>query len=133
MTKTNISTCERKDTAVCTFDKETPKILAFDIHEWIYEHLRTNENENTTIQTDGLIRQVFIKFTQTRELRALFDSTKGTAIYKLVTCGISRVRLCPLAWARLLPEMPADVIQRTLHKFGTVQEITDEKWSTAYR
>jgi hypothetical protein len=51
MTKTNISTCERKDTAVCTFDKEIPKILSFDIHQWIYEHLRLNENENRTIQT----------------------------------------------------------------------------------
>ena len=54
MTKTHISTCERKYTLVCTFDKEIPKILAFDIHKWVYEHLRMNENENTTIQTDGL-------------------------------------------------------------------------------
>jgi len=105
MTKTNISTCERRDTVVCTFDKESPKILSFDIHEWIYERLRMNENENTTIQTDGLIRQVFIKFAQARELTALFDRTKGTAIYKLVTCGISRVTLCPPAWARGSPEL----------------------------
>ena len=34
--------------------------------------------------------------------------------------------------AKLLPEMPADVIQRTMRKFGTVQEIINEKWSNAY-
>jgi len=104
MTRKNISTCERKYTVVCTFDKEIPKILAFDIHQWIYGHLRMNEIENTTIQTDGLKRQVFIKFAQTRALTALFDRTKGTAIYKLVTCGISRVNFCPQAWTRGSPD-----------------------------
>jgi hypothetical protein len=34
--------------------------------------------------------------------------------------------------ANLPPEMPAEIIQRIMHKFGSVQETTDEKWSNAY-
>ena len=74
--------CERKDTVACTFDKESQKISAFDIYEWICEHLRLDEPEVTMIQIDGPHRQVFTKFTQTHTLWAIIDHTQGTAIYK---------------------------------------------------
>jgi hypothetical protein len=35
--------------------------------------------------------------------------------------------------ANLPPEIYVDVIRRAMHKFGTVEEITDEKWSNAHR
>jgi hypothetical protein len=34
--------------------------------------------------------------------------------------------------ANLPPEMPAEVIQRIMPTFDSVQETTDEKWSNAY-
>lgn len=50
--------CERKDTVACTFDKYSPKISAFDIYEWICEHLRLDKPEVTI---DGPKRQVYLQ------------------------------------------------------------------------
>ena len=68
-TKTLIyNMCERKDTVVCTFDKESPTISKFEIHEWTYNHLILDENEVKIIQTDGPKRQVCVKFVQAHTL-----------------------------------------------------------------
>lgn len=52
--------CDRNGTVMCTFYKESPKISAFDTHEWVNKHRRKDENEVTTIQIDGPKRKVFI-------------------------------------------------------------------------
>ena len=49
---------------VCTFYKESSKISAFDIHEWVNKYRRMDENEITTIQIDGPKRQVFITWSK---------------------------------------------------------------------
>ena len=80
-TKTLIyNMCERKDTVVYTFDKESPTISTFDIHEWIYNHLILDENEVKIIQIDGPKRQVCVKFVLAHKLKALLDRTQGTVI-----------------------------------------------------
>jgi hypothetical protein len=53
---------ERQNTIVCLFDKSSPKISEFDIHEWIYETLNLPEDDVQMVQMDGPSRQVFIKF-----------------------------------------------------------------------
>jgi hypothetical protein len=76
--------CERKDTVICTFDKGSPKISAFDIHEWIREQLRFDENE-VTIQIDGPKRQVFIKLAQAHKISksSLCRAGLGTKIVRV--------------------------------------------------
>jgi hypothetical protein len=44
---------ERKDTTVCTFDKRSPRITAYDIHEWIHQELQLDTDDVATIQIDG--------------------------------------------------------------------------------
>ena len=41
-----------KDTIVCMFDKEIPRITAYDILEWIYQKLRLEPEDVATIQID---------------------------------------------------------------------------------
>ena len=31
--------CERKNTMVCTFDRDSPRITALEIHDWINEKM----------------------------------------------------------------------------------------------
>jgi hypothetical protein len=44
---------ERKDTVMCSFDKDSPRITAYDIQEWIYVKLSLEPDEVMTIQVDG--------------------------------------------------------------------------------
>jgi len=55
---------EHQNTFVCTSDSKSPRISAFDIHEWIYKQLNLPENAVNMVQVDGPRRQVYIKFTE---------------------------------------------------------------------
>jgi hypothetical protein len=57
---------ERQNTLVCTFDPQSPRISAFEIHEWIHEQLRVDETAVTMVQIDGPRRQIYINFVDLR-------------------------------------------------------------------
>ena len=48
--------CERKNTLVCSFERDSPRISALDIHDWIFEKLAIPETEVRMIQIDGIKR-----------------------------------------------------------------------------
>jgi hypothetical protein len=52
----------KKYKIVCTFDKHSPKIRVFQIHEWLHDCLQIEEHEINTIQIDGPEREVFVKY-----------------------------------------------------------------------
>ena len=52
---------ERRNTTVCSFEPESPRISAFEIHEWIHDILRITEQKVNMIQIDGIRRKVYIK------------------------------------------------------------------------
>jgi len=50
----------------------SPKINAFQIHEWLHDTLRLNEDDIRVIQIDGTLRKVYIKFVDSgRMMRGL--------------------------------------------------------------
>jgi len=53
---------ERLNTLVCIFDPRSPRISAYDIHEWIHDQVHVREDTVSTIQINGTKCQVFIKF-----------------------------------------------------------------------
>ena len=64
--------CDRQNTIVCSFDMRSPKINAFQIHEWLHDTLRLNEDDIRVIQIDGTLRKVYIKFVDSgRMMRGL--------------------------------------------------------------
>jgi len=73
---------ERLNTIVCTFDPASPKITAFDIHEWIHNTLRIPEQNVTMIQIDGNKRQVFIKLSNNDCVQSMLKDTNGEEKYK---------------------------------------------------
>jgi hypothetical protein len=62
---------ERQNTVVCSFDPSSPRITAYDIHEWLHAALRIQENTVSMIKIDGIKRQVFIKFVDNETVHAL--------------------------------------------------------------
>jgi len=73
---------ERLNTIVCTFDPTSPRVTAYDIHEWIQQVLRTPEHSVSMIQIDGIKRQVFINLIDNAYVQALLRETNGQAEYK---------------------------------------------------
>ena len=66
---------ERQNTLTSIFDPKNPCISAYEIHEWINDHLRIPEHEVLMIQIEGQRRQVFIK--QSDELHRMLQATNG--------------------------------------------------------
>jgi hypothetical protein len=52
---------EHKNTLVCSFTKDSHRVSALDIHEWIHDKLRLREQDVTLVQIDGIRRQVYVK------------------------------------------------------------------------
>jgi hypothetical protein len=51
---------ERMNTLLCSFDHQSSRISAYEIHEWMHDVLHVLEATVTMIQIDGPRRQVFI-------------------------------------------------------------------------
>ena len=47
---------------LCVFDLKSPRISAYEIHDWIHTQTCLNEQELTMVQIDGTKQQVYIKF-----------------------------------------------------------------------
>jgi hypothetical protein len=84
---------ERQNTVVCSFDPSSPRITAYEIHEWIHAALRIQENKVSMIQIDGIKRQVFIKFVDNESVHALLRDTSGRAEYKYPNGELSIVNI----------------------------------------
>jgi hypothetical protein len=63
-----VNMTEREQTIVCAFDQRSPRVSAFDIHEWIYEIVHLQEYEVVMVQIDGLRRHVYINFREPQRM-----------------------------------------------------------------
>jgi hypothetical protein len=62
---------EAKIRLFVVFDPRSPRISAYDIHEWIHETMRLREEKVATVQIDGSKRQVYVKL---REYQRMSDT-----------------------------------------------------------
>jgi hypothetical protein len=131
---------ERHNTVVCSFDPFSPRITAYDIHEWIFATLRIPEHKVTMIQTDGIKRQVFTKLPDNESVHAILRETGGQAEYKYPSGELSMVNMAlagmgtkRIRVANLPPEVPNDMLRAALAPLGNMQGTHVEMWSKAYR
>jgi hypothetical protein len=131
---------DRQNTLVCAFDMRSPRITAFQIHEWIYEKMQLPENDVSMIQIDGLKRHVFIKFANTERMQHVLQETNGQMEFRRddgelpvvkiepAGMGVRRIRI-----ANLHPKVHDRIIREMLTKYGEVKDITEDAWSRIYR
>jgi hypothetical protein len=131
---------DRQNTVVCTFDASSPRITAFDFHEWIFAEFRIPERQILAIQVDVIKRQVFIKLRDKESVEDFLNKTGGQVRYKYPTgelyqvdislAGLGRKRI---RIANLAPEVPKVILRHALTTYGHITEIQNEKWSQQYR
>jgi hypothetical protein len=84
---------ERENTLVYTFDAQSPRITAYDIHEWIYETMHLEGTDVAMVQVDGPRRQVYIKLKECRRMQETLMSTNGQGEFRHSNGVISKVRI----------------------------------------
>lgn len=131
---------DRLNTLACIFDPRSPRISAYNIHEWIHDNLRLAEADIRMLQVDGPKRTVYIKFTDEERLKEVLQVTDGTCEYKHDSGEISQVRVelagmgtKKVRIAGLPPEVKENTVKEHLTQYGEIMRIRDEMWAAAYR
>jgi hypothetical protein len=71
----NVNMTERRNTIVCVFESNAPKLSAYEVHEWISGVLRIPEEEALYVQIDGQLRKVFIKMADRAVVTRVLQAT----------------------------------------------------------
>jgi hypothetical protein len=131
---------DRRNTIICAFDLNSPRITAHHIHDWIYESLKLPETDVRMIQIDGPRRRVYIKFNNSDRALSVLQETAGRREFRnepgelsvvhihWAGMGLRRIRL-----ANLPPEVPDRIIHGALSPYREVTEVHEDSWSKAYR
>jgi len=128
--------CDRQNTIVCSFDVRSPRINAFQIHEWLYETVRLTEDDVRLIQVDGPLRIVYVKFVNSECMMRVLQPMKGDLDFNHETGEISKVRVDiarvgtrRVRVSTLPPEVTEAQIMNAMTTYGEVKKIHDDVWS----
>jgi len=126
---------EGRNTIVCTFDPDSPRISALEIHEWIHAVLRIPEQKVNMIQINGTKRKVYIKMTDIEGVQDIIQGTGGQAEYKhtngeistlsvnMADMGTRKIRI-----ANLPPEVAEDTLRSSLAQYRKILSVKEETW-----
>ena len=138
--RTDISMSDRQNTIVCIFDPRSPRISAFNIHEWIHNKMRLEEDDIRMLQIDGPHRRVYLKFTSEERLKEVMSGTNGQLEYRHESGELSQVRIeiaglgiRKIRVAGLPPEVQDHIVKEHFSKYGDILSIRDDVWTAAYR
>jgi hypothetical protein len=131
---------EHRNTIVCTFDGDSIRISALEIHDWIHNILRIPEQKVNMIQIDGTKRQVYIKMTDNEGAQDKIQGTGGQAEYKhangeISTVGINKAGIGTRREriANFQPEVAGDTLRASLAQYGKILFVKEETWARIYR
>jgi hypothetical protein len=127
---------ERKNTIVCIFEAGSPRTAAFEVHEWLHEHLRIQEEHVRHLLMDGPRKQVYVKLVDEMQMQATLRAVGGrqefkhsngeisSVVIEATGLGTRKVRIATLA-----PEIRDATVRAALGKYGEVKAIREEQWN----
>jgi hypothetical protein len=131
---------ERQNTITCAFEPRSPRISAYEIHEWIYAQMCLEDQEILVVQIDGPKRHVYIKFRDSEQMREVLPSTCWKAEYRHTDGEISCVRISTAGMGirrvrigNISPEVPDGALRTVLARCGEVKDIQAETCYRFYR
>jgi multidrug efflux pump subunit AcrB len=98
----------RQNNIVCSFDRQSPRLSAYEIHEWFGANLTSKVEDVLLVQIHGAQRQVYIKFREYTTMNHILTTSRvegtvrhangeiSTARIEIVGMGTKRVRLANL-------------------------------------
>lgn len=130
----------RRNTLVCAFDMSSPRISAYEIHEWIHTSMRLNPEDVLMIQIDSTKRHVYLKLRDDNMTQHIIQMTAGQLKYKHPNGEVSNVKIemagtqtTRVRLANLPPEIGDNTVRNTLTQYGELKEIMHETWAATYR
>ena len=130
--------CDRQITF--SFDIRSPRINAFQFHEWLDDTFHIKEDEVRVVQIDGPLRKVHVKFISSENMMRVLQHIQGDINFHHVSGDISKVEfdiagigIRRVRVSTLPPEGTETQIKNVISNYGDVNKIQDEVWSQAYR
>lgn len=112
-----------------------PRVSAYDIHEWVEETLRLQENKVVIIQIGGARRHVCIKFRDPQRMQAILTATRGQEVFRPDNGEISKVRIDAVGLgmrrvkvANVPPEVADRTLKMVLGAYGEIRDIQVITW-----
>jgi hypothetical protein len=68
---------DRHNTIVWSFDLRSPRINAFQIHEWLNETVQLKEDDIRVIQIDGSLHKVYVKSVNNESMMRVIQPIQG--------------------------------------------------------
>ena len=75
-----------------SFDISSPRINAFQIHEWLDDTVHIKEDEVHVVQMDGPLRKVYVKFISSENMMRVLQPIQGDINFHHVNGKISKVK-----------------------------------------
>jgi len=69
----------------------SPRINAFQIHEWLYETVRLTEDDVRVVQIDDPLRKLYVKFVNSECMMRVLQPIQGDLDFHHETGEISKV------------------------------------------
>jgi hypothetical protein len=117
-----------------SFYMDSPRIMAYNIHEWVFNTLKIPEDDQSVLQIDGPRRKVYLKFDTTEKITGHLNVLQGDYEYKhdtgeVTTVTVSRIGLGyrSVRVASLSPKVKDQALNACLSQYGTVKQITEDK------
>jgi hypothetical protein len=124
---------------ICAFEKDSPRISAIEINDWIYKKLQFPEQDVLMAQMDGIHRHVNIKVRDPGILEDVIAQNNGALTYEhnegvisnaaisMAGLGKQRIRIANLPPA-LCAATVREIREEMCSSYIDIRCVTESKW-----